>query len=154
MLSVKDYCDRYGYKQSSVRKWASSGRLAGAIKDSHQVWQIPEDARPLYVVRKKNDRSIEDNIYDYLNALNKRYYVNEESLHCTKGELQDIQETLLQDGLIAPSTTPCDGKWSTGYRITGKGIDAVNNTKKRFLQFYKCTVEAVIEGVTAAYPGT
>ena len=46
--------------------------------------------------------------YDYLYALNKRYYVNEESLHCTNGELQDIQELLLQDGLIAPSMTPCD----------------------------------------------
>ncbi len=45
----------------------------------------------------------------------------------------DLANDLLDKGFIIMSSTPCDGKWNTGYAISQLGLDAIESRSKERL---------------------
>lgn len=136
MMTISEYCNAYGYKRSTISRCINDGRLEGAVKkDAH--WLIPDDARPRYLPHKKAERSFTDNMFDYLRALDRRFFVDEKTLRCGREELNDIEQSLLEAGLIKKSSTLPDGEWHTGYRITEKGVSYLAEGKPGFRRLTK-----------------
>ena len=133
-MSPAQYCARYGIAESTLRGWLKRGLMEGAEKCGG-IWDIPEDAR------------------DLLKALKERRYVDEKVLLCQKADFVDLANDLLDKGFIIMSSTPCDGKWNTGYAISQLGLDAIESrSKKDFLEFWKATCSGITSGVVEALP--
>lgn len=138
-MSPAQYCARFGIAESTLRGWLKKGLMEGAEKNDG-VWDIPEDARARYEPRKKKNRTQDDNRWDLLKALKERRYVDEKVILCQKADFVDLANDLLDKGLIIKSSTPCDGRWNTGYAISQTGLDAIEYiTKKDFIDFWKAT---------------
>lgn len=91
--------------------------------------------------------------WDLLKALKERRYVDEKVLLCQKADFVDLANDLLDKGFIIMSSTPCDGKWNTGYAISQLGLDAIESrSKKDFLEFWKATCSGITSGVVEALP--
>ena len=72
---------------------------------------------------------------------------------CQKADFVDLANDLLDKGFIIMSSTPCDGKWNTGYAISQLGLDAIESrSKKDFLEFWKATCSGITSGVVEALP--
>lgn len=142
-MNSSDYAQEHGVKPETVRKWARSGRIVGAHKNERGVWEIPEGARPQYVPKRKESRTVVDDRWDFLKAHEKRQYVDAKILGCHEGDYLDIVNDLLKQGCITKSVIPFDGKWNTGYAITSEGLDCLREGKPSFAKFYKaCAVAA------------
>lgn len=151
-MNPAQYCARYGIAESTLRGWLKRGLMEGAEKCGG-IWDIPEDARARYEPRKKKNRTQDDNRWDLLKALKERRYVDEKVLLCQKADFVDLANDLLDKGFIIMSSTPCDGKWNTGYAISQLGLDAIESrSKKDFLEFWKATCSGITSGVVEALP--
>lgn len=151
-MTPSEYCARYGIAESTLRDWLKKGLVEGAEKNDG-AWDIPKGARARYEPRKKKNRTQDDNRWDLLKALKERRYVDDRALLCQRADYVDLVNDLLDKGYIVQSSTPCDGKWNTGYAISQKGLDAVGSrTKKNFLEFWKSTCSGIANGVMEAQP--
>lgn len=149
-MSPTQYCARYGIAESTLRSWLKKGLIEGA-KKNNGLWDIPEGARTRYEPRKKKNRTQDDNRWDLLKALKERRYVDEKVLLCQKADFVDLANDLLDKGYIVKSSTPCDGKWNTGYAISQIGLAAIESrTKKDFLELWKNTCSGITSGVMEA----
>ena len=151
-MNIATFSERYGYSDSSVRRWANDHLIPGAERIGG-IWDIPEGARPRHVIRKKANRTVSDNAYDFLKALHERHYVDAEVLLCTEGDYLDVVTTLVMSGLIRESEVPADGRWNTGYVLTEAGVEQAERLKPTFKEYYRTTISAVAEGATSACLG-
>lgn len=78
-MSPAEYSKRYGKNSGTVSKLLKAGRIRGA-KKVRKTWEIPEGALIEYAVRKKKNRSLDDVVWDIVEALFRLQYFDAEVL--------------------------------------------------------------------------
>lgn len=151
-MTLSEYSEKYGYARSSVKSWLRDGLIEGAEKMG-LLWYIPAGARPRYKVRKKNNRTQNDNMFDFIRALNMRRYVDNVILGCSAEDYQDLVRILLEAGIIEKGNAPYDGKWNTGYSLTMRGLKYASLHKVDALKVLRTVAAGATEGAIRSQQG-
>ncbi len=149
-MDATTYAKRYHEKIKDVEKWLREERIRGAVRTKNGTWDIPEDAKVEYFVRKKHGRKTDDDAFDILRALRTRRYIDAELLGCSHIDFRDTIDSLEKIGYLAPSVRAADGITSVGYKITNKGLEASSYMKAFFLTVYRESVAALARGAVEA----
>ena len=104
-------------------------------------------------VRKKKNRTQNDNMFDFIKALNMRRYVDNVILGCSAEDYQDLVRVLLEGGIIEEGNAPYDGKWNTGYSLTMRGLKYASLHKIDALKVLRTVAAGMTEGAIRSQQG-
>lgn len=148
-MTPSEYSKRYGMNSGSLSKYLNQGRVRGA-KKVNDAWIIPEDALVEYCVRKKKDRTVQDVVWDILNALNRGCYFDAEVLKVQEGVFQNATRIALRQGYMSQSDRKTDGVTTSGFDITELGIESLAKKKSEFVRTLADAMGALAGSYTAS----
>lgn len=144
-MSPAEYSKRYGKNSGTVSKLLKAGRIRGA-KKVRKTWEIPEGALIEYAVRKKKNRSLDDVVWDIVEALFRLQYFDAEVLMLSQVQFENAIKIAVSQELIEESSMPNDGITSCGYQLTTVGVEACERKKLDFLKQFA--------GIMGSYSGS
>ena len=124
-MNTKNYAQKYNLSLKTVQEYCKKGIISGArLKNGKYV--ITEDKPPLYVLRKKENRTVADDYFDIMSAANQKRLIDHHTLKCNRQEFENYLNILSHCKFIYLT--------EKGYVITPLGIDSLHKPKKEAIK--------------------